>query len=147
MTYYHSDSPQPSGNVEMRESLQEPFNFEPNLFERILSPSNVNSAWKQVKANKGAPGIDNLSIEQFPAWANQHWRECKAQLLTGTYQPMPVKRVEIDKPDGGKRQLGIPTVLDRVIQQAITQVLSGPPCGTPWVLGKSLPLSAIPARI
>ena len=78
----------------------------------------------QVRANKGAAGVDGLTIENFPAWANQHWQQCKTQLENGRYRPQSVKRVEIDKPDGGKRLLGIPTVLDRVIQQAITQILS-----------------------
>jgi len=77
-----------------------------------------------VRANKGAPGVDGVTIDQYPDWATQHWQQCKAQLLKGTYRPQAVKRVEIDKPDGGKRLLGIPTVLDRVIQQAITQILS-----------------------
>ena len=75
-----------------------------------------------MKSNKGAAGVDNLTVEQFIDWARQHWKECESNLLNGNYQPSPVKRVEIDKPDGGKRPLGIPTVLDRVIQQAITQV-------------------------
>lgn len=102
--------------------MQSTFNFD--LFEHVLSNDNLQRAWKQVKANKGAAGVDGMKIDQFIDWAKQHWQQCKAQLENGTYRPQPVKRVEIDKPDGGKRQLGIPTVVDRVIQQAITQVLS-----------------------
>lgn len=124
MSYYHDYTSPPSDDVAMRSASQETFNFEHDLFEQIFSPIHVNKAWKQVKANKGAPGIDNTTIEQFPEWAKQHWQQCKATLLDGSYQPSPVRHVEIDKTDGGKRQLGIPTVLDRVIQQAITQALS-----------------------
>jgi RNA-directed DNA polymerase len=80
-------------------------------------------AWKRVKANKGAPGIDNMPVEDFMAYAREHWDEIRSSLLAGTYQPLPVKRVEIPKPTGGTRPLGIPTVLDRLIQQAIAQVL------------------------
>ena len=124
MSYYHSYTSLPSDDAEVRSASQDTFTSEHDLFERILSPSNVKRAWKQVKANKGALGVDNTAIEQFPEWAKRHWQQCKMALINGNYQPSPVKRVEIDKPDGGKRQLGIPTVLDRVIQQAITQILS-----------------------
>ena len=84
----------------------------------------MDAAWKHVKANKGSPGIDNMSIDAFNDFAKQHWLGIKNQLLKGTYQPLPVKRVRIAKPDGGERMLGIPTVIDRVIQQAIAQVIS-----------------------
>ncbi|MGQ8367510.1 group II intron reverse transcriptase/maturase, partial [Alteromonas sp. 1036] len=80
---------------------------------------------KQVRANKGAAGIDGMSIDDFPAWAREgNWKRIMAELRSGQYQPSPVRRVEIAKPDGGIRQLGIPTVIDRVIQQAIAQVLT-----------------------
>ena len=82
------------------------------------------SAWKQVRANKGASGIDGISIEKFPVYARENWEGIKQSLLEGEYQPSPVKRVEIPKDSGGTRKLGIPTVMDRVIQQAITQVLT-----------------------
>jgi len=95
-----------------------------NLFDEVLSALNLKRAWKQVRANKGAAGVDGLRIESFLAWSKLHWKQCEKQLRHGNYHPSPVRRVEIDKPDGGKRLLGIPTVLDRVIQQAITQVLS-----------------------
>jgi hypothetical protein len=92
---------------------------------QVLEKENLQKAWKQVKANKGAPGIDNISIEEFPEYAFRHWEGIKTALLEGTYQPAPVKRVEIPKHSGGgTRPLGIPTVLDRVIEQAISQVLT-----------------------
>jgi RNA-directed DNA polymerase len=80
-------------------------------------------AWKRVKANKGAPGIDEMSIEEFPEFARNNWDSIRESLLAGIYQPLPVKRVEIPKPTGGTRPLGIPNVLDRLIQQAVYQVL------------------------
>lgn len=92
--------------------------------EGVVKRENMLRAWKQVKANKGAPGIDGISIEQFPTYAHENWEGIKQSLLEGEYQPAPVKRVEIPKDSGGTRNLGIPIVLDRVIQQAITQVLT-----------------------
>ena len=80
-------------------------------------------AWQQVKRNKGAPGVDGRSIEATLEWLQGHWEQTKQQLLAGMYRPKPVKRVEIPKPGGGMRKLGIPTVLDRLIQQAMHQVL------------------------
>lgn len=99
--------------------------FSRDLFEQVLQRDNLQAAWKRVRANKGAAGVDGMSIDEFPAWAKSgHWKTVVTALETGRYQPSPVRRVEIDKPDGGKRQLGIPTVTDRVIQQAIAQVLT-----------------------
>lgn len=95
-----------------------------NLLERVLSPENLHAAWKQVKRNKGAPGVDGISIEDYPQWAKLHWAATRRALEGGYYIPQPVKRVEIPKPNGGIRLLGIPTVNDRVIQQAISQVLT-----------------------
>ena len=89
-----------------------------DLLERIPEPDNLNRAWKQVKANKGAPGIDGVSIAQFPSYIEEKWQGIGAAILDGTYVPSPVLRVGIPKRDGGKRPLGIPTVMDRVIQQA-----------------------------
>ena len=86
-------------------------------------PGEYARAWKRVKANKGAPGIDEMPIDDFLAFAREHWEEIRSSLQAGTYQPLPVQRVEIPKPTGGTRPLGIPTVLDRLIQQAIAQVL------------------------
>lgn len=91
---------------------------------KVLERENLDLAWKQVRANKGAPGVDGMSIEEFPRLIREHGDSILAKLKAGTYQPSPVKRVEIPKPDGTKRALGIPTVLDRVIQQAIAQVLT-----------------------
>jgi RNA-directed DNA polymerase len=90
-----------------------------------LQRDNLLTAWKRVRANKGAAGIDGMSIDKFPDWARSGgWKRVVSELETGRYRPSPVKRVEIDKPDGGIRQLGIPTVTDRVIQQTIAQVLT-----------------------
>ena len=112
----------PNGGVTMRRVMEQPDPNE-NLLERMLSRDNVLKAWKRVKANKGAPGIDGMSIDEFPEFARAQWDRIRESLLAGTYQPSPVKRVEIPKPTGGTRSLGIPTVLDRVIQQAMYQVL------------------------
>lgn len=94
------------------------------LLEDVLSSDNLARAWKRVKANKGAPGIDGVTIGDFPAYARAHWPAIREQIREGRYQPQAVRRVEIPKSDGGKRMLGIPTVMDRVIQQAIAQVLT-----------------------
>ena len=93
------------------------------MIEEILDPQNLAAAWKRVKANKGAAGIDGMTVGAFPAFAREHWPRIARALMEGTYRPAPVKRVWIPKPDGSKRPLGVPTVLDRVIQQAIAQVL------------------------
>ena len=92
--------------------------------EQVLAPANLQRAWQQVRANHGAPGIDGMTVEAFPAFARQHWPRLRDQLSAGTYRPAPVRRVFIPKPDGTQRPLGVPTVLDRVIQQAIAQVLT-----------------------
>lgn len=95
-----------------------------HVLERILSRENMQLAWKRVKANKGAPGVDKMTIEEMPEFLREHWQEIRESLMEGEYQPSPVLRVEIPKPTGGTRCLGIPTVLDRLIQQAIAQVLT-----------------------
>ncbi len=95
-----------------------------NLLARVLSPENLRTAWKQVRRNKGAPGVDGVSIEDYPQWARQHWAAARRALEGGYYIPQPVRRVVIPKPTGGVRLLGVPTVNDRVIQQAIAQVLT-----------------------
>lgn len=98
--------------------------FSDDLLDAVLQRANLQKAWKQVRANKGAAGIDGMTIDEFPAWVKVgHWTVVQQSIRSGDYQPAPVRRVEIDKPDGGKRQLGIPTVTDRVIQQAIAQIL------------------------
>lgn len=93
------------------------------LMEEVLERSNLKEALKKVKANKGSAGVDGMTVQNLPRYLMKHWPEHRDQLLNGTWQPQPVKRVEIPKPDGGVRKLGIPTVLDRFIQQALMQVL------------------------
>ena len=93
------------------------------LLERVLRRANLQRALKQVRQNDGAPGIDGMSVDELPDYLRHHWPEIRAQLVAGRYRPQPVRRVEIPKPDGRKRLLGIPTVLDRFIQQAIAQVV------------------------
>ncbi|MGI9292828.1 MAG: group II intron reverse transcriptase/maturase [Pseudomonadales bacterium] len=95
-----------------------------DLMKCVLSPVNLHAAWKQVRRNKGAPGADGVTIEDYPQWAKRHWAATRRALEGGYYIPQPVKRVEILKPNGGVRLLGIPSVNDRVIQQAIAQVLN-----------------------
>ena len=97
---------------------------EKTMIEEILEPENLAQAWKRVKANQGAPGIDGMTVGAFPAFAREHWPRIARTLREGTYRPASVRRSWMPKPDGSKRPLGVPTVLDRVIQQAIAQVLS-----------------------
>jgi RNA-directed DNA polymerase len=94
-------------------------------WERILSPENLDAAWRRVRENGGAAGIDGMSIAAFPAFAREHWTKVRAKVQAGTYRPSPVRRTWIPKKSGGERPLGIPTVLDRVIQQALAQELGG----------------------
>jgi len=91
--------------------------------EEIVERENLKEALRRVKANKGAPGVDGMTVNQLDDHLKQHWPAIREQLLSGTYRPEPVKRVELPKPDGGVRKLGVPTVLDRFIQQAVMQVL------------------------
>src|ERR1700721_1491375 len=91
--------------------------------EEIVERENLKEALRRVKANKGGPGVDGITFGQLDDHLKQHWPAIREQLLSGTYRPQPVKRVEIPKPDGGVRKLGIPTLLDRFIQQAVMQVL------------------------
>ncbi|WP_258195977.1 reverse transcriptase domain-containing protein [Shewanella sp. LC2] len=113
----------PDDYYRQRIDMQPAFNSD--LFQQLLEPENLHRAWRQVKANKGAAGIDGMTIEAFPLWMQQGgWQRCKSLLERGEYNPSAVRRVEIDKPDGGKRKLGIPNVIDRVIQQAIAQILT-----------------------
>ena len=94
-----------------------------DLLEQILSRDNLNRAYKRVRANKGAPGIDGMTIEDALPWLREHRDELLESIRQGKYKPQPVRRKEIPKPDGGVRKLGIPTVIDRIIQQAIAQQL------------------------
>ena len=113
----------PTGGAEARRVVTQPA-LHDDLMERIVDRANMRRAWKRVKANKGAPGSDGMTLEDFPTFARSHWSTIRQDLLDGTYQPQPVHRVSIPKPNGGERWLGIPSVVDRVIQQAIGQVLT-----------------------
>jgi RNA-directed DNA polymerase len=93
------------------------------LMEEVCERENCKQALRRVKANKGSPGVDGMTVHDLPGYLKQHWPAIREQLLSGTYKPQPVKRVEIPKPDGGVRKLGIPTVLDRFVQQTVMQVL------------------------
>jgi RNA-directed DNA polymerase len=126
-----------SGGREQSESLQKPSGgSEPDvaehetddhgtqmLMEEILARENLTAALKAVLRNKGAPGIDGMTVEQLPEYLKGNWNHIRDRLLDGKYAPQPVRRVEIPKPGGGARKLGIPTVLDRFVQQAVQQVL------------------------
>ena len=104
---------------------QDPFSLKTNqIMEAVVEAPNLRRALARVKSNKGSAGVDKMTVEDLPAYLTKNWEQIKKQLLTGKYKPSPVRRVEISKPDGGVRQLGIPTVLDRFIQQAVGQVLS-----------------------
>lgn len=113
----------PSGEAEERRVFTQPA-LHDDLMGRIMDPANMRRAWKRVKANQGAPGSDGMTLEDFPTFARSHWSTVRQALLDGTYQPQPVRRVRIPKPNGGERWLGIPSVVDRVISQAIGQVLT-----------------------
>jgi RNA-directed DNA polymerase len=104
---------------------ESPAGNDEQLMEEVCERDNCLQAYKRVKSNKGSAGIDGMSVEQLPGYLKEHWPAIREQLLSGTYRPQPVRRVEIPKPDGGVRQLGIPTVLDRMVQQAVMQVLQG----------------------
>jgi len=94
------------------------------LMEEVCELENCKQALQRVKANKGSPGVDGMTVDELPEYLKQHELEIGEQLRNGTYQPQPVRRVEIPKPDGqGVRKLGIPCVLDRFVQQAVLQVL------------------------
>jgi RNA-directed DNA polymerase len=122
ITMSSHDTMNPNGGVHMGH-VMDSSNPNEHLLERTLSRENMQAAWKRVKANKGAAGVDGMSIEAFLDFARDEWGNIREKLLAGTYQPSPVRRVEIPKATGGMRPLGIPTVLDRLIQQAIAQVL------------------------
>ncbi len=94
-----------------------------HLMKEVCDRENLEKAWKQVRRNKGSPGVDGMTIDDAKDYLREHWPSIRSQLLEGSYQPQPVKRVEIPKPDGGVRKLGVPCVVDRLIQQALLQVL------------------------
>jgi RNA-directed DNA polymerase len=121
-----SEAPTASGegteSLTAKRSAESPAIGEP-LMEEVCERENCKQALARVKANKGSPGVDGMRARELPGYLKQHWPLIREQMLSGTYKPQPVKRVEIPKPDGGVRKLGIPTVLDRWIQQAALQVL------------------------
>lgn len=94
------------------------------LWGEVFSRENLNRALQRVESNKGAPGVDGMTVAELRPWLKVHWPEVRARLDAATYRPAPVRRVTIPKPDGGERELGVPTVLDRLIQQAIAQALT-----------------------
>lgn len=94
------------------------------MWERLLSPENLSRALRRVEANRGAPGVDGMATAELRPWLGEHWAGVREALDAGTYRPSPVRRVVIPKPGGGERLLGVPTVLDRLIQQAIAQILT-----------------------
>jgi RNA-directed DNA polymerase len=94
------------------------------MMEYVLASESLHAAWRRVKANAGALGSDGMTVDAFPAFAREHWVRMRSALMSGTYRPAPMRRVFIPKPDGTPRPLGVPTVLDRVIQQALAQVLT-----------------------
>src|SRR5271166_4960789 len=111
--------------VEVATAMSEPESPAPtaNLMEVICDPDNIEAALRAVVRNKGAPGVDGITVRQLPGLLKARWPEIEHQLLQGRYQPQPVRRVQIPKPAGGTRDLGIPAVIDRVIQQAVLQRL------------------------
>jgi RNA-directed DNA polymerase len=110
-----------SSSAQIDHSFREDLN---DLLERMLEGNNLRLAYKLVKQNGGAPGVDGVTVVQLQAHLWERWETVKTELLSGTYKPMPVRRVEIPKPGGGIRLLGIPTVMDRLIQQALLQVMT-----------------------
>jgi RNA-directed DNA polymerase len=106
-----------------KRGTESPTGSSEKLMEEVCEWENCLQALKRVQANKGKPGVDGMTVQQLPGYLEEHWLTIREQLLEGSYRPQPVKRVEIAKPEGGMRKLGIPTVLDRFIQQAVLQVL------------------------
>lgn len=121
------NAPGPEGERSGRPALPEQSSHHVGpggLWEQVFSRDNLAAALKRVEANKGAAGVDGMTTTQLRSWLAEHWAEVRVALDEGRYRPQPVRRVEIPKPDGGVRRLGVPTVLDRLIQQAIAQVLT-----------------------
>ena len=94
------------------------------LMEEVVDEVILEMAWARVKSNRGAPGPDGITLDEFPEWFRPQWSTIRQQLLDGSYRPSPARRVSIEKPDGGTRELGIPNLLDRVIQTAIVLILN-----------------------
>ena len=115
-------APSISLTLEKQQNVENKYTDE--LFERIIDRNNLNQAFKRVKANNGSHGIDGMKVDELLQYLKENGASLRQLLLEGSYKPNPVRRVEIPKPDGKKRPLGIPTAVDRVIQQAIAQVLN-----------------------
>lgn len=132
--FYHSEAFDESGKSEAQSRSPErpiaPTASNPTdpkttyLMEQVVRKTNLTEALRRVRANKGSPGVDGMTVDKLAPYLREYWPKLKEQLLAGTYKPHPVKRVEIPKPGGGTRLLGVPSVLDRFIQQAILQVLT-----------------------
>jgi RNA-directed DNA polymerase len=125
-----TDEPATSSPNIQRDASDEAFIEKPaldetqTLIDQLIDVSCIEAAWSRTKANRGAPGPDGVSIAEFPEWFRPRWETIRQQLLDGMYQPQPARRVTIEKPDGGTRELGIPNVLDRLIQTAIVIALT-----------------------
>ena len=114
----------PSGGTKSAKAVRQPESpAQQHLREEVCERDHLRQAWKRVKANRGSAGVEGRQVGGRPKYLEQHWPALREQLLSGTYKPQPVLRVEIPKPDGGVRKLGIPTGLDRFVQQAVLQVL------------------------
>ena len=126
----------PSGGADVRREVTKPALDTP-LLERVVESENMRRAWKRVVANKGAPGIDRMTLDEADTWLRTNWSTLRESLLDGTYQPLPLRRKAIEKRSGGERLLGIPAVTDRLIQQAAAQVLTPifDPGFSPWSFG------------
>jgi RNA-directed DNA polymerase len=116
-------NPSEESNLEAS-GLLVPEHTDLDLMEQIVSNYSLDRAWRRVKRNRGAPGPDGITIAEFEPWAQTHWPAVRQQLLDGTYRPQPVRRKVLKKENGGERLLGIPNVLDRLIQQAVLQILT-----------------------
>ena len=116
--------PWPSSVPQVPRASRESEAASPQLLEKVVRKETLEAAWKQVRANKGAPGVDGTTVGDFPEWFHEYGDQVISAIVEGTYEPAPVLRVDIPKPNGGTRTLGVPTVLDRVIQQAIAIVLT-----------------------
>src|SRR5438105_6459114 len=113
----------PHGSQQTSTASPQPRALTVNLIEQVCDPKNLFRAYRRVRSNKGKPGVDGMTVHQLLDWLRENVAALTASLLDGTYQPLPVRGVQLKKPDGGKRQLGIPVVVDRMVQQAILQVL------------------------
>ena len=118
-----TSNPDGRGTKAMRANAPTESPVETELMEEVVNRENLFKALNRVKANGGAPGVDGMTVQELPGFLREHWPRLKEELLKGIYRPQPVRRVGIPKPDGGTRNLGIPTALDRFIQQAVLQVL------------------------